>query len=153
MTILSPRLALNLNYLLSCCIAFCCAARAKPCHTTPPLSCHATVSLLALRLSCAGWLLHRLLSRCATISLAPAVCWIATSLPTTPTNKSMASSSISSASTSTCPPSSITRVWKDFKSRLRLDRVTFWSDLTWLRLHVCKIWPDLTWLRLPLCQT
>jgi len=72
MTILSPRLALNLNYLLLCCIAFCCAARAKPCHTTPPLSCHATVSLPALRLSCAGWLLHRLLSRCATISLAPA---------------------------------------------------------------------------------
>jgi len=48
MTILSPRLALNLNYLLSCCIAFCCATRAKPCHTTPPLSCHATGSLLAV---------------------------------------------------------------------------------------------------------
>ncbi len=74
MTILSPRLALNLNDLLSCCIVFCCSARAKPCHTTPPLSCHATVSLLALRLSCAGWLLHRLLSCCATISLAQAVC-------------------------------------------------------------------------------
>jgi hypothetical protein len=32
------------------------------------------VSLLALCLSRAGWLLHRLLSRCATISLAPASC-------------------------------------------------------------------------------
>ena len=69
-----PCLALNLNYLLSCRIAFCCAACATPCRTTPPLSCRATVSLLALRLSRAGWLLHRLLSRCATISLAPASC-------------------------------------------------------------------------------
>ena len=71
--ILSPRLALNFNLLL-CRIAFCRAARATPCHTTPPLSCHATVSLLALHLSCAGWLLHHLLSCCATISLAPAIC-------------------------------------------------------------------------------
>ncbi len=38
MTILSPRLALNLNYLLSCRIAFCRAARATPCRTlvVPP---------------------------------------------------------------------------------------------------------------------
>jgi hypothetical protein len=73
MTILSPHLALNLNYLLLCRIAFCRAARATPCHTTPPLSCHTTVSLLALYLSCAGWLLHHLRSRCATISLALAI--------------------------------------------------------------------------------
>jgi len=50
------------------------AARATPCRTTPPHSCRATISLLALRLSHAGWLLHRLLSRCTTISLAPAGC-------------------------------------------------------------------------------
>jgi len=59
MTILSPHLAPNLNYLPLCCIAFCCAARAKPWHITPPLSCHVTISLLALRLSCAGWLWHK----------------------------------------------------------------------------------------------
>ena len=68
MTILSPRLALNLNYLMSCCIAFCCAARAKPCHTTPPLSCHTTVSHLALRFSCSlvapPSLLHQLFVEC-----------------------------------------------------------------------------------------
>ncbi len=68
MTILSPRLALNLNYLLLCRITICRAARATPCRTTPPLSCRAIVSLRALRLSCAGWLLHRLLSRCGHLS-------------------------------------------------------------------------------------
>ncbi len=67
MTFFSPRLALNLNYLLSCRNAFCPAARATPCHTTPPLSCHATFLCwlvvtsppLSLRhhLSCAGCLL------------------------------------------------------------------------------------------------
>ncbi len=72
--ILSPHLALNLNNLQSFRITFCHAAHATPCRTTPPLSCRATVSLLVLHLSRAGWLLHRLLSRCATISLAPAGC-------------------------------------------------------------------------------
>jgi hypothetical protein len=61
MTNVSPPLALNLKYLLSCRIAFCRAAYATPCRT-PPLSCRNTISLLALHLSCAGWLLHRLLS-------------------------------------------------------------------------------------------
>jgi hypothetical protein len=48
-----------------------------PCHPLPyhpPLSCHVTVSHVALRLSCAGWLMHRLVSRCANVSLAPAGC-------------------------------------------------------------------------------
>ena len=74
MTIISPCLALNLNYLLSCCIAFCCAAHAIPCHTTPlssrhrlspcaaPLLCWLVVASppLSLRhhLSCTGCLLN-----------------------------------------------------------------------------------------------
>ena len=74
MTILSHRLALNLNYLLSCCIAFCCAAHAIPCHTTPlssrhrlspcaaPLLCWLVVAsplfLLRHHLSCTGCLLN-----------------------------------------------------------------------------------------------
>ena len=68
MTIFSPRLALNLNYLLSCRNAFCPATRATTCHTTPPLSFHATFLCwlvvtsppLSLRhhLSCAGCLLN-----------------------------------------------------------------------------------------------
>jgi hypothetical protein len=48
-----------------------------PCHPLPyhpPLSCHATVSHVALRLSCAGWLLHCLVSRCSNVSLASAGC-------------------------------------------------------------------------------
>jgi hypothetical protein len=50
------------------CCATPCRGRAPllPCHPLlyhPPLSCHATVSHVALRLSCAGWLLHRLVSR------------------------------------------------------------------------------------------
>jgi hypothetical protein len=48
-----------------------------PCHPLPyhlPLSCHDTVSHVALRLSCAGWLLHCLISRCSNVSLAPAAC-------------------------------------------------------------------------------
>jgi hypothetical protein len=48
-----------------------------PCHPLPyhpPLSYHATVSHVALCLSCAGWLLHCLVSRCSNVSLAPAGC-------------------------------------------------------------------------------
>jgi hypothetical protein len=48
-----------------------------PCHPLPyhpPLSCHATISHVALRLSCAGWLLHCLVSRCSNVSLVPAGC-------------------------------------------------------------------------------
>ncbi len=47
------------------------------CHPLPyhlPLSCHATVSHVALRLSCAGWLLHCLVSCCSNVSLTPAGC-------------------------------------------------------------------------------
>jgi hypothetical protein len=40
----------------------------------PPLSCHATVSHVALRFSCAGWLLHCLVSCCSNVSLALAGC-------------------------------------------------------------------------------
>jgi hypothetical protein len=48
-----------------------------PCHPLPyhpPLSCHATVSHVTLLLSCAGWLLHCLVSRCSNVSLVPAGC-------------------------------------------------------------------------------
>jgi hypothetical protein len=48
-----------------------------PCHPLPyhsPLSCHTTVSHVALCLSCAGWLLHCLVSCCSNVSLAPAGC-------------------------------------------------------------------------------
>jgi hypothetical protein len=48
-----------------------------PCHPLPyhpPLSCHATVSHVTLCLSCAGWLLHCLVSCCSNVSLAPAGC-------------------------------------------------------------------------------
>jgi hypothetical protein len=48
-----------------------------PCHPLPyhpPLSCHATISHVALRLSCACWLLHCLISRCSNVSLVPAGC-------------------------------------------------------------------------------
>jgi hypothetical protein len=44
-----------------------------PCYPLPyhpPLSCHATVSHVALRLSCAGLLLHCLVSCCSNVSLA-----------------------------------------------------------------------------------
>jgi hypothetical protein len=90
--------ALNLNNFVSCRLLSRCpmqcrlvplSCRPSPCHPLPsschplpchplpyhpPLSCHATVSHVALRLSCAGWLLHCLVSRCSNVSLAPAGC-------------------------------------------------------------------------------
>jgi hypothetical protein len=78
---------------LSCCPSPCrpspsschpspssCHPSSSSCHPSPsscpplpyhpPLSCHATVSLVVPRLSRDGWLLHRLLSFCANISSA-----------------------------------------------------------------------------------
>ena len=148
MTILSPHLALNLNYLLLCHIAFCRAARATPCHTTPPLSCQATVSLLALHLSCAGWLLHRLLSRCATISLAPAICWIATSLPAlpplfitlcvAPLTSSLPPHSVRRHRTATTVVMATTAVWADGSSSSSRPHPCRWCRRHWRQLlHLC----------------
>jgi hypothetical protein len=52
--------------------SLCPLLRCHPLLYHPPLSCHATVSHVALHLSCAGWLLHCLVSRCSNVSLAPA---------------------------------------------------------------------------------
>ncbi len=94
----TPCLSLNINYLsacrptqcrpvpLSCCPSPCCPLPSS-CHPLPsscqpsplscpplpyhpPLSCHATVSLIVPRLSRAGWLLHRFLFFCANVSSA-----------------------------------------------------------------------------------
>jgi hypothetical protein len=52
----------------------CPPLQCHPLPYHPPLSCHATISHVTLRLSCAGWLLHCLISRCSNVSLAPAGC-------------------------------------------------------------------------------
>ncbi len=91
-------MSININYFLKCrptqyrpVPLSCCPLPCRPlpsschplpslCHPSPsscpplpyhpPLSCHATVSLVVPQLSQAGWLLHCLLSFCANVSSA-----------------------------------------------------------------------------------